>query len=292
VESSILPGVHRRDSANGRVSEAHSPTAATGGWVERIVIYRMGSLADTVVALPCFHKLAAAFPNAERYVLTNIPVSAKAAALELILGQSGLIHGVVDYPLKLRSVKEMWSLSRRLRALQATTLIYLTPSKGHFALLYRDLLFFWLSGFSRIIGAPVARDVRDARIDPATGFAEYECSRLARSIAQLGPIDLDDVKNWDLRLTEAEQSIGGSALEPFGGKPFIAINMGGKVVEKHWGQHNWRELLRELSFRAAMDCCFSALPTRLRPWRRSSITGLESSSTPAASFCRARAAPP
>jgi glycosyltransferase involved in cell wall biosynthesis len=77
----------------------------------------MGSLGDTVVALPCFHKLAVAFPNAERYVLTNIPVSAKAAALELILGQSGLIHGVVDYPLKLRSVKEMWSLSRRLVAL-------------------------------------------------------------------------------------------------------------------------------------------------------------------------------
>ncbi|MGO9675298.1 MAG: glycosyltransferase family 9 protein, partial [Methylocella sp.] len=206
MESSILPGIDRRDSANGRTTRAGSP--ASVGRAERIVIYRMGSLGDTVVALPCFHKLTEAFPNAERYVLTNVPVSSKAAALELILGRSGLIHGVVDYPMKLRSVKEMWSLARRLRALQAKTLIYLTPTKGHFALIYRDLLFFRLSGFSRIIGAPVARDLRNARIDAATGFEEYECARLARSLAALGPIDLDDVKNWDLRLTDAEQSIG------------------------------------------------------------------------------------
>ncbi len=207
----------------------------------------MGSLGDTVAALPCFHKLAETFPNAERYVLTNIPVSSKAAALELVLGGSGLIHGVIDYPLKLRSLKEAWGLARRLRALQATTLIYLTPSKGHFFLLCRDLLFFRLSGFSRIIGAPLARDLRYPRVDAATGFDEYECSRLARSLAALGPIDLDDPKNWDLRLSDAEQKIGDQALAAFNGKPFIAVNMGGKVVENHWGRANWRELLRGLS---------------------------------------------
>ncbi len=207
----------------------------------------MGSLGDTVAALPCFHKLAEAFPNAERHVLTNIPVSAKAAALELILGKSGLIHGVIDYPLKLRSVRQMWSLARRLRALRARTLIYLTPSKGHIALLYRDLLFFRLSGFSRIIGAPVSRDLRSARVDPATGFDEYECSRLARSLAVLGPINLDDPKNWDLRLTEAEQKMGDQALAAFNREPFVAINMGGKVLENHWGRANWRELFRTLS---------------------------------------------
>jgi heptosyltransferase III len=242
-----LPGVHRRDSASGGVSDARSSAAASKGPVERILIYRVGSLGDTVTALPCFHKLAESFPNAERYVLTNIPVSAKAAALELILGKSGLIYGVIDYPLKLRSVRQMWSLARRLRALRAKTLIYLTPSKGHIAMLYRDLLFFRLSGFSRIIGAPVSKDLRYARVDAATGFDEYECSRLARSLAVLGPINLDDPKNWDLRLTEAEQKMGDQALATFNHEPFIAINMGGKVVENHWGRANWRELFCTLS---------------------------------------------
>jgi ADP-heptose:LPS heptosyltransferase len=246
VESPTLPGNDDRDSDNGVGGDARSP-AASGERVERIVIYRVGSLGDTVVALPCFHKLAEAFPSAERYVLTNIPVSSKAAALELILGQSGLIQGVIDYPLKLRSVKEMWSLSRRLRAIGATTLIYLAPTKRNVARVLRDLLFFWLAGFSRIIGAPVDRDLRDARVDPATGFEEYECARLARTLAALGPIDLDDPKNWDLVLTDAEKKAGDQALDAFDGNPFIAINMGGKFVENHWGESNWRELLRTLS---------------------------------------------
>jgi ADP-heptose:LPS heptosyltransferase len=229
-----------------RAADAGAADAAPRENVERIVIYRMGSLGDTVVALPCFHKLAEAFPDAERYVLTNIPVSSKAAALELILGPSGLIHGVINYPIRLRSIREMWRLMRRLRAMRATKLIYLGPSRGLFAL-YRDVLFFRLSGFPRIIGAPFARHLRDYPYDAAKGPVEYECSRLIRAVAALGPIDLDDRKNWDLRLTDAERKAGDQALRLFGGKPFVAINMGGKVAENHWGQDNWRHLLRALS---------------------------------------------
>ena len=47
---------------------------------ERILIYRLGSLGDTVVALPCFHLIARKFPHAERVLLTNFPVHAKAPA--------------------------------------------------------------------------------------------------------------------------------------------------------------------------------------------------------------------
>ena len=63
----------------------------------------------------------------------------------------------------------------------------------------------------------------------------------------VGAIDLNDTKNWDLRLTDAERMAGDHALEAFNGTPFIAINMGGKVIENHWGDDNWRALLRTLS---------------------------------------------
>lgn len=247
MEPSKLSELQRRNPANGPAAEVRSPAGTSEGWVDRVVIYRVGSLGDTVIALPCFHKLAKSFPNAERYVLTNIPVSSKAAALELILGQSGLIDGVVDYPVRLRSFKEMWRLARRLRELGARTLVYLAPTKGHSALVYRDMLFFRLSGFSRIIGAPLKRDLRHARVDETTGFEEYECSRLVRCLESLGPIDLDDPGNWSLELTAAELKAGNEALEPFAGKPFVAMNMGGKFIENHWGQGNWRELLRTLA---------------------------------------------
>ena len=98
--------------------------------VERVVVYRLGSLGDTVVALPCLHAVADAFPEAERIMLTNIPVSSKAAPLEAILGGSGLVDRFIAYPVGTRSLKELVDLRRSLRALDARTLIYLTPARG------------------------------------------------------------------------------------------------------------------------------------------------------------------
>ncbi|MEJ0093707.1 MAG: glycosyltransferase family 9 protein [Methylocella sp.] len=213
---------------------------------ERIVIYRLGSLGDTVVALPCFHKVAEVFPNAERYVLTNSPVSSKAAPLETILRGSGLIEGIIDYPVQLRSVRHLWDLARRLKRLKASTLVYLAPPRKRLKT-YRDLVFLRLCGFKQIIGAPTWKDEQDDLIDPATGLFEYECQRLVRGLAALGPIDLERRSNWDLRLTGQEREAGGKAIAPFNARPFIAINMGGKVVENHWGQDNWRRLFVELA---------------------------------------------
>lgn len=214
--------------------------------VRRVLIYRLGSLGDTIVALPCLHKVAETFPDAERYVLTNVPVSSKAAPLKSILGDAGLVDGYVAYPVGLRSITKLVALAWRLRAFGASTLIYLSPPRGQVAV-YRDVVFFFLCGFTRIIGAPTTRDLRLCRVDEATGLVEQECVRLARTIAELGPIDLDSSANWDLRLTDAEREIAGKTTAAFNGQPFIAINMGGKDVGKLWGDDNWGRLFVELA---------------------------------------------
>lgn len=214
--------------------------------VERILIYRLGSLGDTIVALPCFHKIAECFPDAERYILTNVPVSSKAAPLESILGNSGLIDGAIVYPLRLRSIRQLWALARQLRLLGASTLIFLMTSRGLLTV-YRDIIFFRLCGIKRIVGAPTTHDLDNCREDLATGFIEQECVRLARTLAELGPIDLDSRSNWDLRLTDQEREAGRSAIAPFDSRPFIAINMGGKAAENHWGEKNWHRLFTELA---------------------------------------------
>ena len=58
--------------------------------VKKVLIYRLGSLGDTTVALPCFHLIERAFPASERVLLTNFPVHAKAPASAAVLGDSGL----------------------------------------------------------------------------------------------------------------------------------------------------------------------------------------------------------
>lgn len=234
-------------SLSRRIGDELGAPRDVSGAGRRILVYRLGSLGDTVVALPCFHKIAEAFPDAERYVLTNAPVSSKASPLVAVLENSGLIHGVVDYPLRLRSVGQIVALAWTLRRLGASTLVYLTMPRDGRLRVYRDLLFFRLCGFERIIGAPLGRGSLWLRPDPATGLAEQECKRLARTLAELGPIDLDNRSNWDLRLTDAERAVGTEALQPIGSRPFLAINMGGKAVEKNWGVVNWRRLLEDLA---------------------------------------------
>ncbi len=226
-------------------SSAAQP-ARSGKPIRRILIYRLGSLGDTVVALPCLHKVAEIFPDAERYVLTNVPVSSKAAPLATILANAGLIDGAIPYPVGLRSITKLLALAWRLRGLGASTLIYLSPPRGLISV-YRDIAFFLLCGFTRIIGAPTTRDLRLCRVDPATGLTEQECVRLTRTIAELGPIDLDNSASWDLRLTDPERQVGAKTIAVFNGRPFIGINMGGKAAENHWGDDNWRNLLREIA---------------------------------------------
>ena len=53
----------------------------------RVLVYRLGSLGDTLIALPSFHLIARAFPSAERRLLTNLPVAAKAPPAAAVLEQ-------------------------------------------------------------------------------------------------------------------------------------------------------------------------------------------------------------
>jgi len=218
---------------------------------QRIVIYRLGSLGDTVVALPCFHKVAKTWPDAERVILTNFPVSSNAAPLEVILRNSGLIDSVIAYPVGTRSFRDLYRLSNELRRLHADVLVYLTPPRG-LATAIRDWLFFKISGFKRIIGAPLTQDMQNCRtlgVDPVLGSSvtERESERLARCLVRLGPIDLDDPGMWDLHLNEAELRTGEAVVSGLASSVYFAINMGGKATEKDWGLANWTALLGALS---------------------------------------------
>ena len=84
--------------------------------VRKVLIYRLGSLGDTVVALPCFHLIARAFPNAERVMLTNFPVHAKAPAAASVLGDSGLVHSYMRYSVGTRNIFELVRLAWHIRS--------------------------------------------------------------------------------------------------------------------------------------------------------------------------------
>jgi len=216
--------------------------------VKKVLIYRLGSLGDTTVALPCFHLIERAFPNAQRTLLTNFPVHAKAPASAAVLGDSGLVHGYMRYTVGTRSPSELLRLAREIRHLKPEVLVYLMPVRP-MKMVTRDKWFFRLAaGVSRIIGLPEPADlVRNQ--DPVTGFYEPEATRLARTVRVLGDPGLENLANWSLRLTPAEREAAKFALGTLVDKPLVICGPGTKMQAKDWGQENWRALLGRLSAR-------------------------------------------
>jgi heptosyltransferase-3 len=213
--------------------------------VETIIIFRIGSLGDTVVALPCFHQIARSFPNSRRILVSNMPISKKAASVESILDRSGLIDGVIPFPAAPRKGRDFLKLRERVRENKPSALIYIAD-RGLISTV-RDICFFRTCGIRRIIGASYSRDLRLPRIDPETGYLEREAARLARCLSALGPIDLDDPELWDLHLQVDEIAVAERHLAALKRSEFIAVSIGGKAKIKDWGDENWTSLLRLLS---------------------------------------------
>lgn len=213
--------------------------------IERVLVYRLGSLGDMVVALPSLHLVARAFPRAERRMLTNFPVSVKAPAAAAILAENGLIHGYFRYSVKTRSVKVLLTLWWQLIRWRPQVVVYLGPARGVEAA-RRDEKFFRACGIQQRVGFPVTEEMQANLFQQETMALEPEYERLARNLSALGDAQLDTAEAWDLRLTDAEHGRAAEALGAAAGRPILAVSVGTKVQSKDWGRENWQALLARL----------------------------------------------
>ena len=216
---------------------------------KRILIFRPGGLGDTIIALPCFHLLARAFPDAERRVLTNSPGKSVQVGVEAILKGSGLVHGYfeVDYRRVFAHSREQLSLMKRIREWKPDLLVHLTEPRRMMRL-FTELAFFKLCGIRRIIGMPVSRELLENKWDPERKSYEYEAARLGRCLSEVGELHLDDRANWDLLLSEDERVQARSALGPvLSGRGLIVCGVGAAVEVKNWGSDNWLALTKTLT---------------------------------------------
>ncbi len=213
----------------------------------RVLIYRLGSLGDTCVALPALRIVREWCPRAHITLLTNLPVSVKAAPSIALLDGMGLVGDYLGYPVGMRNPLKLMSLVWKLRRRRFETVVNLAAWRGDGAL-RRDAWFFRACGICHSVGFG-AQEGGPLRIS-GSGEAEREAERLLRRVAALGTADLADRRWYDLSLTPAELkkaqqilSEGGVAVD------FIAISLGAKLPVNEWGQENWRRLVCELGAR-------------------------------------------
>lgn len=262
---------------------------------DNILIYRLGSLGDTVVALPCFHLIRNLYPRSRIVILTNEPVSGKAAPALAVLEHSGLCDQAVSYPVGTRSTTELVKVRQAIRKMRPELMVNLAAGRGWLKSL-RDYLFFRSCGIKRIVGTPWRRrDLRVRRLPE--GEFEPECQRLAARLSSLGVINLADQRFWDLKLTRAERHQA-SGLLPTDHRQWLAVSVGTKHPAKDWGEENWDQLLGSLSRKmsdasllllgAADEWARSERLSRVWTGRRLNLCGQPPARVSAAIFERAR----
>ena len=230
--------------------------------VRRVLIYRLGSLGDTLIALPALHLVARAFPNAERCMLTNHPVNVKAPPAAAILENSGLVQRYLRYSVGTRSPLELARVWSEIVRFRPQVLVYLAAGRG-VASARRDAAFFRICGVRRQIGVPLTEAMDLPQRESGTaglaqigvpGIAmpeipytlEPEAARLTRNLAELGDAELESPAAWDLHLTPQERAKATEVLAPTESRRILAVSVGTKVQAKDWGRENWRALLTRL----------------------------------------------
>jgi len=210
--------------------------------MKKIIVYRLGSIGDTVITLPCFKLIRSSYPDHEILVLTNVPVSGNTAPLLSVLGEEGkFVDGVIEYPVGTRSMRVLWDLAMQLRSIKAEALIYLMPNRPVLSA-WRDWLFFRLAGFVNIVGFPYTKNLRQNIIDEDNQTLEREAFRLIRCLIKLGEVEIDNPSVWSLDLSLSERNIGQQFVKSLTNTPYFAINMGGKQIINDWGVSNWQAL--------------------------------------------------
>lgn len=214
---------------------------------DTILIFSIGSLGDTLVALPAYHLIRERYPESRIVLLTNSPVDSgvKAAPSHQILMGSGLVDDYLEYPHGSRDFRVLAAVAGEIRKLRPARGVYLMPVRTLRQRL-RDAAFFTLVGLPTMQGVWPARN-KDRHL-PVTGRPEQhesEASRLLRSIG-FDPRLLEP-RLFSLELQPAERVSVDPLLAPLGqARRFIALSVGAKVPAKDWGQDRWLELLDQL----------------------------------------------
>ena len=212
--------------------------------VDRILIYRIGNLGDTVCALPAMVAVRRYFPNAWIGLLTNKEEGNNPDAEEILKGNDFLDEVITYNTARLREPGYLRELLKRLRSLRIDLLVYFSISKSTRQRLIRDWLFFRLAGCRELIGFKLPRPVKNY-MDNGIKIPVFpqEVDRLMSLLAPLGI----DATNIDFRLPIKDKD--GETVDTLWNQynmkdknPVIAICPGAKFPVKRWHVARFAEI--------------------------------------------------
>ena len=222
----------------------------------KVLVFRIGQLGDTIIALPAMWAIRQHFKTASLTLLCDHhPGEGYVPAADLLLG-TGIFDSFECYPVERRGFRRwlqpfrIFLLLRRLRREKFAAVVYLAPSIRSAEQLSRDRQFFRLAGISTTLGmdnfphlpvklpltpleaTPSEADLLMARLS-AAGIPVPPSNRGCMSLG-LSKLEEEEVSNWQRRCV------------PDGNRVWTGFGPGSKMDAKRWSIDRFREVGQEL----------------------------------------------
>ena len=221
---------------------------------KRILVFRIGQLGDTIVALPAMWLVRKSYPAAYMALLCDRhPGKTHVIASDLLRG-SHIFDEYLSYPVsesgEFMRRGRMAGLLTAIRSRRFDTLIYLAPTNRTPDQIARDRRFFSIAGIRNFVGMHGFEHFQPRQDGQPMPMAPRESDLLLRRLAASGlVVRPEDESRMDLGLGPDDDAPVMAWLEklpPDQGRRWIAVGPGSKMPAKRWPLLRFQELCAKL----------------------------------------------
>ncbi|HSP44835.1 MAG TPA: asparagine synthase (glutamine-hydrolyzing) [Chthoniobacterales bacterium] len=219
----------------------------------RIVVYRIGQLGDTIVALPAMWAIRENFPGAKLTLLCDQHPHTNYILASGLLRDAGIFDDFMAYPVGepgSGATGRATELLKKLRERKFDTVVYLAPSARSPARVRRDKWFFRAAGIRTLIGMngfpKFEARASNRPLDAVPRESELLLLRLRESGLRVSlqhprsELGLDEKNQNEVDAWVAAQS------QHDGDRRWIAVGPGSKMPAKQWPLENYDAVVRDL----------------------------------------------
>ena len=221
---------------------------------KRILVFRIGQLGDTIVALPAMWLVRKHFPHAHIALLCDRhPGKSHVLASDLLRG-AGIFDDYLSYPVarsgELMRRAHMAGLLATIRRGRFDTLVYLAPNNRKPEQIERDRRFFHLAGIRNFIGMDGFERLELKQTGRPMKMMARESQLLLRRLAASDlRVEPEDESRFDLGLgpeDDATVSSWTAHLPSDEGRVWVAVGPGSKMPAKRWPLRRFQEVVVDL----------------------------------------------
>jgi asparagine synthase (glutamine-hydrolysing) len=220
----------------------------------RILVFRIGQLGDTIIALPAMQAIRNRFPDAHLTLLCDRHPGKSFVLGSDLLGRCGLFDDFMSYPVhEDQNLTRPWTMAPVLAAIRRRkfdTLVYLSPSVRSPEQVNRDRKFFQLAGIKNFIGMTgFAAQSEKIPGNPLPRLPSEADKLLDRLRADGIPVSQPGQSRANLGLDISEESEVAAWLANLPAdhdRPWIGVGPGSKMPAKRWPEERFREVVSNL----------------------------------------------